>query len=53
MRSPKGAEKTAVWVAEVEWAGLGKCDPVGARIAEILGTFWTPVDVIAMVMKLC
>ena len=42
MKRPKGVEKTAVWVAKVEWAGLGKCDPLGARFRRNLDAFWTP-----------
>ena len=44
MKRPKGVEKTAVLVLEVEWSGLGKCDPLGARFRRNLDAFWTPVE---------
>lgn len=49
MKRPKGVEKTAVLVLEVEWSGLGKCDPLGARFRRNLDAFWTP-DVTYAVM---
>ncbi len=42
MKRLKSVEKTAVWVSEVEWVGLGKCDPLGARFRRNLDAFWTP-----------
>lgn len=48
MKRPKGVEKTAVWVAEVEWSGLGKCDPMGARFRRSLDAFWTPIDTLCI-----
>ena len=43
VKRPKEVEKTAVYVLEVEWSGLGKCDPLGARFRRNLntcGTLW-------------
>jgi len=44
VKRPKGVEKTAVRVSEGEWAGLGKCDPLGAKFRRNLGAFGTPVE---------
>jgi len=44
VKRPKGVEKTAVLGLEVEWVGLGKCDPLGARFRRNLDAFWTPVE---------
>jgi len=42
MKRLKGVEKTVVLVLEVEWSGLGKCDPLGARFRRNSDAFWTP-----------
>ena len=44
MKRPKGVENTVVWVSEVEWSGLGKCDQVWARLAESTDAFWSLVN---------
>ena len=38
------SRKKAVLVLEVEWSGLGKCDPLGARFRRNLDAFWTPAE---------
>ena len=42
VKRPKGVEKTVVLVLEVEWSGLGKCDPLEVRFRRYLDAFWTP-----------